>query len=294
MKTKIAFFYTAWTDSGERLIKTAKELGVELVPAHYSALKMEATKGEWEIYFQDKQLSEFNLFYFRSVGDKNEHLPLLLEYAKAHQIPIVDEYLNRLGGAFRKRKSSEAVMLLREGVSYPKSTFVADREELRKVVEVENKPIIIKATAGRHGKGTFLIEVNLQLNKILQGRTSLNFLVQDYIPNDGDFRLFLIGYKIVAGFKRQVKEQKLVLDRSIGKSEVLDKIPEEIAAEAEKAAQVLGVEIAGIDLVIDKRNNKPVVIEVNQAPEFYIMEKRTGKDIASLIIKYLKDKASAN
>ncbi len=294
MKTKIAFFYTAWTDSGERLVKAAKVLKVDLIPIHYSALKMEAIKGEWEIYFEGKLLSEFNLFYFRSVGDKNEHLPLLLEYAKERQIPIVDEYLNRLGGAFRKRKSSEAAMLLREGVGYPKSTFVADREQLKAVIEAENKPIVMKATAGRHGKGTFLIEDDFHLGKVLQGRTSLNFLVQDYIPNDGDFRLFLIGYKIVAGFKRQVKERKLVLNRSIGKSEVLDKIPEGVRVEAEKAAEVLGVEIAGIDLVIDKRNNKPVVIEVNQAPEFYVMERRTGKSIASLIVKYLKDKANAS
>jgi len=291
MKTKIAFFYTAWTDSGERLVKAAEKLGVDLIPIHYSALRVEAIKGEWEIYFQEKPMSEFNLFYFRSVGDKNEHLPLLLEYAKKHKIPIVDEYLNRLGGAFRKRKSCEAVVLLGAGVSYPKSTFVADRESLKKVIENENKPLIMKATAGRHGKGTFLIEDNFLLGKVLQGRTSLNFLVQDYIPNDGDFRLFLIGYKIIAGFKRQVKEKKLILNRSVGKSEVLDKIPEKVRVEAEKAAKILGVEIAGIDLVIDKRNNEPVVIEVNQAPEFYVMERRTGISIASLIVKYLKNKA---
>ena len=275
------------------MIEAARKLKVDLIPIHYSALKVEGVKGSWEVYFQEKPLSEFNLFYFRSVGDKNEHLPLLLEYAKEHQIPIVDEYLNKLGGAFRKRKSSEAAMLLSAGVSYPKSTFVADREELKKVVEVENKPVVMKATAGRHGKGTFLIEDNLQLDKVLQGRTSLNFLIQEYIPNDGDFRLFLIGHQIVAGFKRQAKEKKLVLDRSEGKSEVLKRIPENIAAEAQKAAKVLGVEIAGLDLVIDKRNNKPVVIEVNQAPEFYIMEKRTSLDIAEMIVNYLRQKADA-
>ncbi|MFH1602178.1 MAG: ATP-grasp domain-containing protein [Candidatus Shapirobacteria bacterium] len=288
---KIAFFYTAWTDSGEKLVKAAKKEEIDLVPIHYSALKIEGIQKEWEIYFQDQPLKDFSLFYFRSVGDKNEHLPLLLEYAKEHKIPIVDDYLNKLGGAFRKRKSSEAIMLLRAGVSYPKSSFVSDREDLKKVVEAEPKPVVIKSTAGRHGQGTFLIEDDLALNRVLQGRTSINFLIQDYIPNDGDYRLFLVGYKVITGFKRQAKEKQLILNRSAGSSQILEKIPEDVAAEAEKAAKILGVEIAGVDLVMDKRNNKPVVIEVNQAPEFYVMEKRANLDIAQLIVKYLKEKS---
>jgi len=294
MNPKIAFFYTAWTDSGEKLITAANKIGVELTPVHYSQLKIEGKKGSWEILINNRPLKEFSLFYFRSVGDKNEHLPLLLEYAAENKIPVVDEYLNKLGGAFRKKKSTEAMVLLSSRVSYPRSVFVADREELKKIVEAENKPVIIKATGGRHGKGTFLIQDNQQLAKALQGRSSLNFLIQEYIPNDGDYRLFLIGYKAIVGFKRQAKEEKLILDRSIGKSVVLDKIPGAIAEQAQKAARVLGVEIAGIDLVIDKRNGMPVVIEVNQAPEFYVMERRTGKDIASLIIKYLKSKTNAS
>lgn len=290
MKKKVAFFYTAWTDSGERLLEAAKSSNLELVPIHHTQVVFEGKRKEFEAKFSQKSLRDFGLFYFRSVGDKNESLPLLLEYAKKHQIGVVDEYLLGLGGAMRKRKSSEAMMLLQAGVSYPETVFVANKQELLDIVSQREKPLIVKSTKGSHGTGTFLIKEEGQLERVLLGRERQNFMIQEYIPNDGDYRLFLIGYKVVAGFKRQRKEEKLILNRSVGASNPLKKIPEDIAWEAQKAARVLGVQIAGIDLVKDERTGKPVVIEVNQSPEFYVMERRTGKNIASEIIRFLQEK----
>jgi len=288
---KIAFFYTTWTESGERFLKVAGLTGVELVPIHYSELVFEGEKGGWEVTFKKTPLFEFDLFYFRSVGDKNEALPILLEYAQIHKIPVVDEYLTKLGGAFRKKKSCEAMMILGEGISYPRSSFVADKEELAARVKAMEKPVVVKSTGGRHGISTFLVKSNEDLKKALLGRSAASFLIQEYIANDGDYRLFLVGYRVVAGFKRQKKEEKLVLNRSAGASVALDKVPEAVAQEGQKAARALGVEIAGIDCVIDKKTGQPVVIEVNQSPEFYTMERKTGKDIASKVVDYLAQKA---
>jgi hypothetical protein len=140
-KLKIALFYTAWTDSSERLIKAAEEQGVELVPIHHTQVLFEGRSGSFEASFAGKPLKNFSLFYFRSVGDKNESLPLLLEYAKKHQIGVIDEYLLRLGGAMRKKKSTEAMMLLAAGVSYPRSVFVAFLE--RKSRSLSSRPVAV-------------------------------------------------------------------------------------------------------------------------------------------------------
>lgn len=284
---KIALFYTAWTDSIEKIIRAGNELETEITPIHYSQIVWQNDGQQVEAFFDQQPLSRFSLFYFRSVGDKNENLPLLLEYAREHRIRVVDQYLTRLGGAMRKRKSNEAVLLMKAGVSYPRSIFVSDHQTLKKIVSQMKKPVIIKNTGGRHGVGTFWIRSDEDLDRALLGRRAANFLIQEYIPNDGDYRLFLIGYRVIAGFKRQPKEEKLILNRSQGSSEPLKEIPEEIKREAEKAAKVLEVEIAGIDLVVDQRTGKPVVIEVNQAPEFRVMEKRTGVNVAAEMVKYL-------
>ena len=286
---KAALFYTAWTESIGRLETAAAQTGFPLVPIHYSQLTYPlGPKDKGEILFQGQSLRRFALFYFRNVGDRNEHLPLLLDYAQRHQIPLVDEYLGRLGGAMRKRKLAEAYFLQQAGVAYPTSFYTADLLTLQQEVKKRKKPLIVKSISGRHGTSTFLIEKEEDLFRALRGRFHQGFLIQEYIPNDGDYRLFLIGYRVVAGFKRQRKEKKLVLNRSLGPSQPLERIPPAIVKEAQRAAQVLGVEIAGIDAVIDERSGQPVIIEVNQAPEFYVMERRTGVAIGAAIIDYLK------
>ncbi len=281
---KVGLFYTAWTDSVERIVD---EAAGQIIPIHYSQIIWQKKNRQLVALANGQDLAQFRLFYFRAVGDRNENLPLLLEYAQKRQIRVVDQYLTRLGGAMRKRKSNEAMLLQAAGVSYPKSVFVADHQLLAKLVAKWPKPVILKNTAGRHGTGTFWIRRQEDLEKAFLGRRRANFLLQEYIPNDGDYRLFLIGYQVVAGFKRQPKEAKLILNRSQGSSVALEKVPVKVKAEAEKAARALGVEIAGVDLVVDQRRQQPVVIEVNQAPEFRVMEKRTGKNIAAAIIQFL-------
>ena len=84
--------------------------------------------------------------------------------------------------------------------------------------------------------------------------------------------------------------ERVTLSSSVGKSEVLEKLPPEVENLAREAALALGVEIAGIDLVIDQRDGQARIVEVNQAPEFEVMERRTGKDIAGEILEYLLEK----
>jgi len=291
---KIAIFYTTWTESVEKIVAAGKRLKIKITPIHYSQVVWRGEIGRVEPAFNHQPLSDFSVFYFRTVGDKNISLPSLLAYALEHKIRVVDQYLTRLGGAMRKKKSNEAIFLLKAGVSYPASKFVGDQTATRCLVEEMKKPVIVKSISGRHGTSTFLIRSDSDLDKAFRGRRSVEFLIQDYIPNDGDYRLFLVGYKVIAGFKRQIKEEKLVLNRSQGPSVFLEQIPLEIKQEAEKAAKILGVEIAGVDLVIDQRNQKPAVIEVNQAPEFRIMEKRTNIDVAAKIVKYLASKKNGH
>lgn len=98
-----------------------------------------------------------------------------------------------------------------------------------------------------------------------------------------------VGYKVIGGFKRAAKEEKLVMNKSIGKSVAVD-LPDDVIAEAEKAAKAVEVEITGTDLVRDSRNGKVYIIEVNEAPQFKVFEKRTKINAAKKIMEYLKEK----
>ena len=289
---KIALFYRLWFSSGEKFLAAAKKTGVDLVPVQYDELTLRQDNTKFEILFQDRPLSDFDLFYFRAVGGATEWAYLLLDYARKHKIPVVDEYL-QAWGPYRRAKSFSGIIFQKNGVNYPRTSFVSGEKELLKEVRDYRFPFILKvSTGGRHGVGTFMIDKQSTLEKAIKGRLKRSsFLLQEYIPNDGDYRLMTVGYQVLGGFKRRQKEAGLLLNRSVGPSEVLKKIPDQVKNEAEKAVKVLKVEIASIDMVIDERDQRPVIIEVNEAPEFRVFGKRTGIDVGLATVEYLKNKA---
>lgn len=289
---KIALFYRVWFDSGEKILSAAKKQGIELLPIQYNDLILRQEKSDFEIFYQEKPLSGFDLFYFRAVGGEIEWANLLLIYAKKKNIPIVDEYLTEIGPE-RRFKSISSLVLLKNEINHPQTSFVSSKEALLAEAKKFKFPFILKVSrGGRQGVGTLFVKDEKVLERAIKGRIEGGgFLLQEYIPNDGDYRLMLIGYEALGGFKRQRKEERLVLSRSTGPSEGLKTIPQAVEEEAEKACQVLKVEIASVDMVIDKRNGQPVIIEVNEAPEFDIFEKRTGIDVAGKMVEYLTKRA---
>ena len=77
------------------------------------------------------------------------------------------------------------------------------------------------------------------------------------------------------------------MNKSMGKSVGLSDIPEDVVREAEKACKALKVEVAGVDLVRDMKTGKVYVIEVNEAAEYTIFEKRTKKNAVKAVVEHL-------
>lgn len=299
---KIAVFHRLdFEDTALRLNEEAKNLGIELVWIKYDQLRLDGD----QIYFGKVNLNGFDGWYFRAVGSELEWSKLLQLYAKKHKIRVVDDYLMK-EGPLRRFKSVMGWQFKDAEINYPDTSYVERMEDLELDLKDRKFPLIIKLSqGGRHGMGTFFLKNSSELNDLKErlekrnlkakelGKMERNyrgFLVQEYIPNDGDIRVMTVGYKCVGGFKRQAKVEKLVLNMSEGKSVGLDKIPADIKKEAEKAAKVLGVEIAGTDMIRDSRNGKVYVVEVNEAPQFKVFEKRTGVNVAKTILEYLVKK----
>jgi len=299
---KIAYLHRVTFDESEqRFQEEAQKLGIELVPIKYRKLHL---SGEG-IYFGNTDMKDFDGWYFRSVGSELEWSKLLQFYARKHNIPVVDEYLIT-EGPLRRFKSVMTWQLVEAGVNYPKSSYVESFFDLEKELTKWTLPAIVKLSAGgRHGMGTFWIrelEDLDKLKKILETRKEKakaaggkapifrGFLIQEYIRNDGDYRVMTVGYKCIGGFKRQVKEEKLILNKSQGNSVGIVEMPNDVVELAERAAKVLGVEVAGTDLVRENGTGKVYIVEVNEAPQFKVFEKRTKTNAAKAILEYCVSK----
>ncbi len=299
---KIAIFHRLnFEETEQRLSEEAKNLGIEVVWIKYRELSM----SDGVISFNGTDLKDFDGWYFRAVGSELEWSKLLQLYARKHNVKIVDDYLLS-EGPLRRFKSVMSWQLRDADISYPRSAYVERMDDLEKELAKWEFPLIVKlSSGGRHGMGTFFLSSMEDFN-LLKDRLALRnqkavemgklpidyrgFLVQEYIENDGDFRVMTVGYNCIGGFKRQPKVEKLVLNQSEGKSVGLDVVPEDVAKVAEDAARVLGVEVAGTDLVRGKKDGKVYVIEVNEAPQFKVFEKRSGVNAARLILDHCVNK----
>jgi hypothetical protein len=303
---KIAYLHRLTFDESEaRFVEEARKIEIDLVPIKYRKLKMIGGKiqfGEWD-------LKDFDGWYLRSVGSELEWSKLLQFYAKKHEVPLVDEYL-KTEGPLRRFKSIMGWQLEEAGVSYPKTAYVENLKDLEKELKTWKLPAVVKLSAGgRHGMGTFWIRELADLEKlkhILEARREKalemnqkrpifrGFLLQEYIKNDGDYRVMTVGYKCIGGFKRQVKEEKLILNKSQGNSVAVKDLPAEVIEIAERAARVLEVEVAGTDIIRDLETGKFYVVEVNEAPQFKVFERRTKINAARKILEFCRTKFQKN
>lgn len=302
---KIAVFHRiSFEDTKNRLNDEAKLMGIELVWIKYRELSMSGER----LMFGNVDLKDFGGWYFRAVGNELEWSKLLQFYARKHGVKIVDDYLEN-EGPLRRFKSVMSWQLQNAEVRYPRSAYVESLEDLEIELKKWRFPLIVKLSqGGRHGMGTFFLktesdfsELKTRLEKrrekaVELGKTPISyrgFLIQEYITNDGDYRVMTVGYKCIGGFKRQMKVEKLVLNQSEGRSEGIKDLPADVVELAERAAKVLGVEVAGTDLIRSTKTGEIYIVEVNEAPQFKVFEKRTGVNVAKLILEHLVSKFSS-
>lgn len=294
----IAVFHRiSFNDTELRLNEESEKMGINITWIKYKDLRVVGEK----IMFGEKDLKDFDGWYFRAVGSELEWSKLLQLYARKHGIKMVDDYLES-EGPLRRFKSVMSWQLADAGIRYPKSAYIERIDDLAEELKKWEFPVIVKLSqGGRHGMGTFFLKsienfndlkTRLEERKMKADEEGKNvvdlrgFLVQEYIENDGDFRVMTVGYKCIGGFKRQAKVEKLVLNQSEGKSEGLVEVPADVALLAEQAARVVGVEVAGTDLVRSTKDGQVYIIEVNEAPQFKVFEKRTKINAAKLILEH--------
>jgi ribosomal protein S6--L-glutamate ligase len=101
----------------------------------------------------------------------------------------------------------------------------------------------------------------------------------------------VIGDRVVAAMRRTARggEFRSNIHRG-GVAEAVE-LPREFGEAAVKAARVMGLEVAGVDML--EARTGPKIMEVNSSPGFEGLEAATGADIASLYVEHAVEYAHA-
>ena len=204
--------------------------------------------------------------------------------------------LNESVAVTRSRDKLRSLQLLsRKGIGLPVTGFANKPDDIEDLIKmVGGAPLVIKLLEGTQGIGVVLAETQKAAESVLEAFMGLhvNILVQEYIKEAGgaDLRCFVIGDKVVATMKRQGKEGEFRSNLHRGGSATIVRITPEERSTALRAAQTMGLNVAGVDLL--RSNHGPVVMEVNSSPGLEGIEKATGKDVAGLIIEFAEKNAA--
>ncbi|KPM48462.1 30S ribosomal protein S6--L-glutamate ligase [Jiulongibacter sediminis] len=182
-------------------------------------------------------------------------------------------------------------VLARAGLGLPKTVFTNYSKDTEALIKkVGGAPCIIKLLEGTQGVGVILAETKSAATSVLDAFQGLQarVIVQEFIKeaNGSDIRAFVVDGVVVGAMKRQGKEGEFRSNLHRGGTAEIVELSEEEENAALKAARVLGLGVAGVDML--RSNNGPKIMEVNSSPGLEGIEKATEKDIAKAIIRYIE------
>ena len=167
-----------------------------------------------------------------------------------------------------------------EGLNYSKRDF------LNNVIKEIGFPIVVKEAYGSFGEQVYLANDIDSLNKIVDQIGYKDFLMQEFIGSSKgkDIRINVVGNKAVVSMLRENYNDFRSNISSGGHGEKYEPKPEYLDL-AVKAAQALGLDFAGADVLFGK--DGPIICEVNSNPQFASTLKATGVNLADYIAEYI-------
>ena len=182
-------------------------------------------------------------------------------------------------------------VLARAGLGLPKTVFTNYSKDTERIIDkVGGAPCIIKLLEGTQGVGVVLAETKSAATSVLDAFQGLQarVIVKEFIKeaNGADIRAFVVDGVVVGAMKRQGKEGEFRSNLHRGGTAEVVELTEEEENTALKAARVLGLGVAGVDML--RSNSGPKIMEVNSSPGLEGIERSTGKDIAKSIIRYIE------
>ncbi|MCB0705414.1 MAG: RimK family alpha-L-glutamate ligase [Saprospiraceae bacterium] len=203
--------------------------------------------------------------------------------------------LMRSDALLRARDKLRSLQLLAAaGIPVPKTFYLSRTQDLELMIsQIGGLPVVIKLLESTHGSGVILADRMDTVRSVIEAliRSRERVIVQEFIEESkgADIRALLVGGQIVATMKRQAMEGDFRSNLHRGATARPEPLTEEEAIIVKHAARVMGLAVAGVDLLRSK--NGPLVIEVNASPGLEGIETTTGVDIAGKIIEYVETNA---
>lgn len=281
--------------SNRRILEAGKARGHEMVflDVQQAYMKFDATEPQIR-YRGGNVIDEFDAIIPRI-------RPSVTFYACAliRQFDSMGTYcLNSASAITQSRDKLLATQIFaKNDIQIPITGFANSPLDTKDLIKMVNgAPLIVKLLESTQGQGVILAETNKAAESVINAFKSVktNILVQEFIKesNGQDIRCFVINGKVVASMQRQAAKGEFRANIHQGGTASKIKITPEERKLAIKAAKILDLPVAGVDII--RSNKGPLLLEVNSSPGLQGIESATGLDVANMMIESIERKLKYN
>lgn len=245
-------------------------------------------KGQPTVHFQGRKIEHVDAIIPRIGSSITYNGKIII---KQFQMMGVFTTLEPEALSVSRDKLQSLQLLMDANLGVPKTIFSNNNQLPAAVIShLGGAPVIIKLIEGTQGLGVVLAETQNAAESMIDAFKGLQtpVMIQEYIKESkgSDVRIFVVDGEVVGAIRRQGKEGEFRSNLHRGGSARVAILTPEEKETAIKAANVLGLNIAGVDML--RSNRGPLILEVNSSPGLEGIELVTKKDIAKEIIRFIE------
>ena len=243
-----------------------------------------------QIYYEMERLHDIDAIIPRIGASVTTHGVAVINQFEIAQVFSVA----KAEAILRSRDKLRALQkLTKGGVPSPKTLLAGPGQDIVAHIQLlGGLPVIIKMLESTHGVGVILAESYHNAVSTVEAFQKLNgqVLIQEFIAEAGgaDVRAFVVAGEIVAAMKRQAREGEFRSNLHRGATSVSVELTEEESQMVKKAVRLMGLDVAGVDLLRSDRG--PLIMEVNASPGLEGIETTSGVDVAGKIIQFIEQR----
>jgi len=277
--------------SNKRLIEAGQARGHEVIFLNVQQAYMKFDAKEPQIRYRGGNVID----QFDAIIPRIRPSVTFYACALLRQFDVMNTYcLNSADAITQSRDKLLATQLFaKNDMHIPITGFANSPLDTKDLIKMVNgAPLIIKLLESTQGKGVVLAETTKAAESVINAFKSVktNILVQEFIKeaNGQDIRCFVVNGKVVASMQRQAAKGEFRANIHQGGSASKIKITPDERKLAIKAAKILDLPVAGVDII--RSNKGPLLLEVNSSPGLEGIENATGLDIANIMIEAIEKK----
>ncbi|MCA8923343.1 MAG: RimK family alpha-L-glutamate ligase [Planctomycetes bacterium] len=273
--------------STRRLREAAETRGHDVQVLDTLKFSIDVRRGKPELYFKRKQLPRYDAALPR-IGASITYFGT----AVVRQFEQMDVFCaNSSAGISNSRDKLRSLQILsRHQIGIPRTTFVRDKRDVLPAIDrVGGAPVIIKLIEGTQGIGVLLAETRTSAESIIELLQSQkqNVLIQKFVAESKgrDVRALVVGDQVVAAMRRVAQGQEFRSNVHRGGKTERVELPDAYRETAIRASQIMGLRIAGVDML--EGSDGPQVLEINSSPGLEGIETCTQLDVAGAIVEHI-------